>query len=63
MHWSDTFYARQAAEAGVNTADIHPSYHALATCMTAHLGGPSRLLELGAAAVSSRWPPLCSAMT
>ncbi|WP_407572403.1 class I SAM-dependent methyltransferase [Deinococcus altitudinis] len=47
MHWSDTFYARQAAEAGVNTADIHPSSHALAARLTAHLGGPSRLLELG----------------
>ena len=47
MHWSDTFYARQAAEAGVNTADIHLSSHTLAARVTAHLGGPSRLLELG----------------
>lgn len=45
--WSDTFYTRQAAEAGVNTADIHLSSHTLAARVTAHLGSPSRLLELG----------------
>ena len=47
MHWSEAFYARQAGISGMYTAAIHPSTHALATRVTAHLGGPRRVLELG----------------
>ncbi len=47
MHWSESFYARQAEIPGMNTSAIHPVTHALAARVTAHLGGPRRVLELG----------------
>ncbi|GGJ86110.1 class I SAM-dependent methyltransferase [Deinococcus aquiradiocola] len=47
MHWSETFYARQTDVPGIGTAAIHPSHRALAARVTAHLGGPRHLLELG----------------
>ena len=52
MHWSESFYARQAEVPGTYTTAIHPFTHALAARVTAHLDGRSlrgtgRLLELG----------------
>ena len=47
MHWSESFYARQAEVAGIYTSAIHPFTTALAARVTTHLGGPHRFLELG----------------
>ena len=47
MHWSESFYARQAEIPGTYTTTVHPVTHALAARVTAHLGGPRRVLELG----------------
>lgn len=47
MHWSESFYARQAEISGIYAAAVHPFTQALAARMTAHLGGPGRVLELG----------------
>ena len=47
MHWSESFYARQAEIPGMYTTAIHPFTHALAARVTAHLGGTRRMLELG----------------
>ncbi len=51
MHWSETFYARQAEMLGTYTTAIHCFTSALAARVTAHLGGPQlksggRILEL-----------------
>ncbi len=47
MHWSETFYARQADVPGIYTRAIHSATTELAARVTVHLGGPKRLLELG----------------
>ncbi len=47
MHWSESFYARQAEIPGMYTTTIHSSTHALAARVNAHLGRPSQVLELG----------------
>lgn len=47
-HWASSFYDLQDRLTGGYNTPIHPFHHELASQLSAHLGGPSRLLELGA---------------
>ena len=47
-HWSSSFYDFQERLTDAYSAPLHPYHHAQATRLTAQLGGPARLLELGA---------------
>lgn len=47
-HWTESFYPQQDALTGCYTAPIHPFHTALASRVTAQLGRPGTLLELGA---------------
>ena len=46
-HWSATFYDFQDSLTGCYGEPLHPYHYEQATRLTAHLGGPARLLELG----------------
>ena len=50
MNWSESFYTRQAEVPGIYTSAIYPFTTTLAARVTAHLGGPRRVLELGSGA-------------
>lgn len=48
MSWTQAFYSFQEQLTGCYEAPIHPFHRELAARITAHGGGPGRLLELGA---------------
>ena len=47
-HWASSFYDLQGRLTGCYDSVIHPYHHELATRATRFLGGPGRVLELGA---------------